>query len=55
MMNNENCVHAPECKCIAWKPIIAGALVAIGFTFLLNIFSVAIGLTAFTTNSEGVE
>jgi len=48
-------MHTPECKCFAWKPIIAGTLVAIGLTFLLNIFSVAIGLTAFTKNSEGVE
>jgi hypothetical protein len=55
MINNENMVHAQECKCLAWKPIIAGALAAIGFTFLLNVFSVAIGLTAFTTNSEGIE
>lgn len=39
----------------AWKPIIAGALVAIGLSFLLNLFNVAIGLTAFTTDSTGVQ
>ena len=55
MMSNDNLVHANDCKCISWKPIFAGALVAIGLTFLLNLFSVAIGLTAFTTTSEGVE
>ncbi len=54
-MMNENGQHAKECKCLSWKPIFAGALVAIGLTFLLNLFSVAIGLTAFTTSSEGVE
>jgi hypothetical protein len=47
--------HAMECKCFTWKPVFAGALTAIGFSFLLNLFSVAIGLTAFTTNNEGVE
>jgi hypothetical protein len=47
--------HCMDCKCLSWKPIIAGALVALGLTFLLNLFSVAISLTAYTTNSEGVE
>jgi hypothetical protein len=59
MMNQENCCQRPECKCvskcISWRPILAGALVAVGFSFLLNLFSVAIGLTAFTTNKEGSE
>jgi hypothetical protein len=48
-------VHAMDCKCISWKPVFAGALTAIGLSFLLNLFSVAIGLTAYTTNAEGVE
>lgn len=48
-------VHDHECKCFSWKPIIAGALMAIGLSFLLNLFSVAIGLTAYSTNSQGVE
>lgn len=55
MINEKIIVHAHECKCVSWKPIIIGALVAIGLSFLLNLFMVAIGLTAFTTNSEGVE
>lgn len=50
-----NSNHCVDCKCLSWKPIFAGALVAIGLTFLLNLFSVAIGLTAYTTNSEGIE
>jgi MFS family permease len=54
MMNNQIVSHR-DCKCLEWKPIVAGALVIIGLTFLLNLFSVAIGLTAFTTNSDGVE
>lgn len=48
-------VHSNECKCLSWKPIIAGALVAVGLTFLLNLFSVAISLNAFTTSTEGGE
>lgn len=48
-------IHSRECKCLSWKPIFAGALMAIGLTFLLNLFMVAIGATAFTTDSTGVE
>lgn len=55
MNSCDNTMHGNECKCLAWRPIFAGALVAIGLSFLLNLFSVAIGVTAFTTNSEGVE
>src|SRR5579871_5063601 len=55
MNNQANMLHPIECKCFTWQPIIAGALAAVGFTFLLNLFSVAIGLTAYTTNSQGVE
>lgn len=47
--------HSVQCKCFSWKPIIAGALTAIGLAFLLNLFSVAIGLTAFTANDQGIE
>lgn len=53
-MHNSNTLHVTDC-CLSWKPVVAGALVAIGLAFLLNLFSVAIGLTAFTTNSDGVE
>lgn len=55
MNNQENVLHPIECKCFYWKPIIAGALTAIGFSFLLNLFSVAIGLTVFTVNDQGME
>jgi hypothetical protein len=55
MSNQGDVLHPIECKCFTWKPIIAGALIAIGLTFLLNLFSVAISLTAFTTNDQGVE
>jgi hypothetical membrane protein len=55
MISNERIVHANECKCLSWQPVVAGALIAVGLSFLLNLFSVAIGLTAFATNSDGVE
>lgn len=55
MITEQTTIHPHDCKCLSWKPIIAGALTAIGLSFLLNLFSVAIGLTAYTTNSQGVE
>ncbi len=55
MNTKSTLIHSIECKCLSWKPIIAGALMAIGLTFLLNLFMVAIGTTAFSTDSEGVE
>ncbi len=48
-------IHSQECRCFTWSPVIAGALTALGFSFLLNLFGVAIGLTAFTTNNQGLE
>lgn len=41
-------------KCISWTAIFAGALVGIGLNFLLNVFGLSIGLTAFTSTQEGV-
>lgn len=53
-MNNQF-QHSNECLCFSWKPIIAGALMAVGLSFLLNLFSVAIGVHAYSSNSDGVE
>ncbi len=55
MIKNDNLVHSNDCMCFSWKPVFAGALIIMGLTFLLNLFSTAIGLTAFTTGSDGVE
>jgi hypothetical protein len=55
MKSNEYLPHATDCECLVWKPIVAGALVILGFTFILNLFSVAIGLTAFTVSTDGAE
>lgn len=38
-------------KYISWSAIIIGAFVAIGLSFLLNVFGLAISLSAFTTNA----
>lgn len=47
--------HGHRCfhKCFSWTAVFSGALVGIGLSFLLNIFSVAIGLSIFST-SNGV-
>lgn len=42
-------------KCISWSAIITGAFVAIGLGFLMNLFGIAIGLSAFKTSPEGVK
>jgi MFS family permease len=40
-------------KRISWSAIIIGALVGVGLGFLLNVFGIAIGLTAFTLSNAG--
>jgi len=40
-------------RCISWSAIIVGALVAVGLSFLLNLFGLALGLTAFSTARAG--
>lgn len=57
-MNTGNSVEVCKVKCgikcISWSAIVAGALVALGLTFLLNLFSTAIGLTIYSVDAEGV-
>lgn len=45
--------HHHHHRSICWKAIFAGAFVGMGLTFLLNLFGLAIGLTAFTLNQSG--
>jgi hypothetical protein len=52
-MGNQHC-DLPGYKKISWTAVIAGALTAIGLSFLLNLFSIAIGLSVVTTNQEGI-
>jgi ABC-type transport system involved in multi-copper enzyme maturation permease subunit len=46
--------HIPF-KRISWSAIFIGALVALGLSFLLNLFGLAIGLSAFNLNNTGQE
>jgi LytS/YehU family sensor histidine kinase len=46
--------HVCYVKCLSWGAIIAGALVGIGLGFLLNLFGIAINLSAMTTTQEGI-
>ncbi|MEO8401124.1 MAG: hypothetical protein ABI597_04915 [Gammaproteobacteria bacterium] len=59
-MLNEKCGtsdHSQEhlfFKVISWSAILVGALIGIGLSFLLNLFSVAIGLSLVSTTKEGI-
>ena len=53
--NTNNCTpHYCGIKCLSWSAIIIGALVAFGLSFLLNLFSAAIGLSIYKVSPEGV-
>ena len=65
-MEKENCVvckdgytcgHKYVCgaRCISWSAIFVAALVALGLGFLLNLFSIAIGLSAYRMTPEGAQ
>lgn len=41
-------------KCISWSAIFGGAFVGVGLGFLLNLFGIAIGLSAFNNTPSGV-
>ena len=53
-MINEQGAHL-HChwKRLSWTAVIVGALVGVGLTFLLALFSAAIGLSAFSMDSTG--
>lgn len=57
MINATDHTHTHDHMCckkrLSWSAIIAGALVGIGLSFLLNLFSIAIGLSIFNTATEG--
>jgi uncharacterized membrane protein len=44
--------HPPR---IGWSSILAGALVGVGLGFLLHLFSVAIGLSAYSSSADGAK
>lgn len=51
--NHEHCVSCCVSG-VSWTAVIVGALVGVGIAFLLNLFSVAIGLSAYSMNAEGL-
>lgn len=56
MMNTNECstdVHCEKSR-VCWSAVFAGAVVGIGLSFLLNLFSVAIGLSFVSTTKEGL-
>lgn len=59
-MNHESCNISSNDKgmcrwpCVSWTAVIVGALVGIGVSFLLNLFSVAIGLSTTVVSQEGM-
>jgi len=52
--NGTICKHYCGIKCISWSPIVIGAFVAIGLSFLLNLFSTAVGLSIYKVSPEGI-
>jgi hypothetical protein len=58
-MNNDNLVRGvsscdlPHQSRVCWSAIISGALVGVGLGFLLQLFGVAIGLSAYHSTSAG--
>lgn len=50
--NHDNCMSCCVSS-LSWTAVIVGALVGIGLAFLLNLFSVAIGLSVYTTTTAG--
>jgi hypothetical protein len=46
--------HCCGIQCVSWSAIVAGALVSLGLNFLLNLFGIAIGLSALRTAHPGV-
>lgn len=59
MINDQQCIthhaHDPfRVKRISWSAVVVGALVGLGISFLLNMFSMTIGLSMIKTTPEGV-
>lgn len=55
---NHDCNRECGCLCtkkqVSWTAVFVGALFAVGFAFLLNLFSIATGLSFTTTDKAGM-
>src|SRR5688572_22301369 len=51
------CTHKTVCgiRCVSWSGILIGAFIAVGLSFLLNLFSVAIGLSTYHMGPDGAQ
>jgi hypothetical protein len=47
--------HCCSVNCLSWGAIFSGALVAVGLSFLLNLFGVAIGLSIYSASKSGIQ
>ena len=59
-MITDNGIRTSECckttvTRVCWAAVLAGALVGVGLGFLLNLFSMAIGLSAYSSTPTGAE
>lgn len=55
--SNKKCDDHGQCcniNCLSLKAIFIGALVAVGLSFLLNLFIVGLGLSAYTPSKTGI-
>lgn len=60
IMQNETIIKTSECyktsvTRICWSAILAGAIVGVGLGFILNLFGMAIGLSAYSSSPNGAE
>jgi hypothetical protein len=46
--------HKCGARCVSWTAIVIGSLIGIGLSFLLNLFSIAIDLSSFSTTQDGL-
>lgn len=51
-MNTAECCKATQVR-VCWSAIITGALVGVGLGFLLNLFALAMGLSAYSSSTDG--
>lgn len=51
--NDPHHYHMHAFKRISWSAIFVGAFIAVGLSFLLNLFGIALGLSAFAVGKDG--
>jgi hypothetical protein len=49
-----HCKNSCGTRCVSWSSIIIAAFIALGLSFLLNLFSTAIGLSIYSVDTAGV-